>query len=113
MLELASGAHSSHRRESRMRGRGAEREQLAAALEQRSTVVVTGAAGTGRSRMLAEGAVLARRLGLRAFSPVDITDAASVRRTLRDAATADAAVIVIDDLDRAAPGALTQLAAAY
>jgi DNA-binding CsgD family transcriptional regulator len=95
-----------------LRGRDGERELLDGVLAAGTGVVlVDGAAGTGKTRLLAETAAVAARRGFVVATARDELDQPFLLARLAERAPDDPALVVLDDLHLAEPGTLAALRA--
>ncbi len=94
------------------RGREGERELLSGVLEAGTGVVlVDGAAGTGKTRLLAEAAALAARRGFEVATARDELDQPFLLARLAEREPQGPTLVVLDDLHLAEPGTLAALRA--
>ncbi|HEX7307194.1 helix-turn-helix transcriptional regulator [Lentzea sp.] len=92
------------------RGRGGERELLSGVLDAGTGVVlVDGAAGTGKTRLLAEAAALAARRGFEVATAQDELDQPFLLARLAERRPDGPTLVVLDDLHLAEPGTLAAL----
>ncbi|SDG47341.1 ATP-, maltotriose-and DNA-dependent transcriptional regulator MalT [Lentzea fradiae] len=92
------------------RGRGAERELLRGVLDSGTGVVlVDGAPGTGKTRLLAEAAALAARRGFEVATARDELDQPFLLARLAEREPDGPALVLLDDLHLAEPGTLAAL----
>lgn len=94
------------------RGRAGERELLSGVLDAGTGVVlVDGAAGTGKTRLLTEFAALAARRGFEVAAAQDELDQPFLLARLAERAPDGPALVVLDDLHLAEPSTLAALRA--
>ncbi|MCP2242582.1 regulatory protein, luxR family [Lentzea aerocolonigenes] len=94
------------------RGRDGERELLSGVLDAGTGVVlVDGAAGTGKTRLLAEVATIAARRGFAVATAQDELDQPFLLARLAEREPDGPALVVLDDLHLAEPGTLAALRA--
>ncbi|MET9631084.1 LuxR C-terminal-related transcriptional regulator [Lentzea sp. NPDC006480] len=94
------------------RGREGERELLSGVLDAGTGVVlVDGAAGTGKTRLLAEVAALAARRGFEVATAQDELDQPFLLARLAERQPQSPTLVVLDDLHLAEPGTLAALRA--
>lgn len=94
------------------RGREGERELLSGVLDAGTGVVlVDGAAGTGKTRLLAEVAAVAARRGFEVATAQDELDQPFLLARLAERRLEGPALVVLDDLHLAEPGTLAALRA--
>ncbi|ANZ39045.1 hypothetical protein BBK82_26205 [Lentzea guizhouensis] len=94
------------------RGREGERELLGGVLDTGAGVVlVDGAAGTGKTRLLAEAAALAARRGFAVVTARDELDQPFLLARLAEREPDGPTLVVLDDLHLAEPGTLAALRA--
>ncbi|TWP51686.1 hypothetical protein FKR81_12480 [Lentzea tibetensis] len=97
-------------RDGAFHGRAAERDVLAKVLDAGSGVVlVEGAPGTGKTRLLAEAAREAVRRGFTVETAADELDQPFLLARVAERSPAEPTVIVLDDLHVAEPGTLAAL----
>ncbi|HUQ58868.1 LuxR C-terminal-related transcriptional regulator [Lentzea sp.] len=97
-------------REGVFRGREGERELLSGVLDAGTGVVlVDGAAGTGKTRLLAEAAALAAHRGAEVATAQDELDQPLLLARLAERRPGGPALVVLDDLHLAEPGTLAAL----